>query len=152
MIQIKLEPAEALFEEIRPLLEAHWEEIALDKAEIKLDPDWDKYAELARNGSLRVITVRDVGELVGYAAFFIVPHMHYRTSLTALSDIFFLRKEYRLGATGLKLFRVAEEELAKLGVQKLYVTHKTHLDVGVIFRRLKYNLIEHTYSKLLRRD
>jgi len=29
-----------------PLLEKHWEEIALNKDKIKLNPDWDAYANL----------------------------------------------------------------------------------------------------------
>jgi len=32
--------------EIEPLLQEHWEEIALNKDTIKLNPDWREYARL----------------------------------------------------------------------------------------------------------
>lgn len=148
-IVIQREDPRSLFHAIAPLLQKHWDEIALDKDAIKLDPDWARYADMAAKGSLVTITVRDEGELVGYAAFFLAPHLHYRTSLTAVSDIFFLRKDYRVGRTGIKLFQVAERELKALGVQKLCIMHKLHLDVGAIFERLGFRAIERTYSKLI---
>lgn len=148
-MDIKLEPALGIFDEIRGLLRLHWEEIALDKSAIQLAPRWEEYETLARSGILQTITVRDAGMLVGYAAFFVTPHLHYRDSLTAVSDIFFIKKEYRQGLTGVRLFKVAEHELRKLGVQKMYVSCKLHLDLGPIFERLGFKPIERTYAKLI---
>ena len=33
-------------EDIKPLLEKHWEEVALHQGQIKLNPDWQEYARL----------------------------------------------------------------------------------------------------------
>ena len=38
-------------EDIKPLLEKHWEEVALHQGKIKLNPDWKEYARLDAEGS-----------------------------------------------------------------------------------------------------
>ena len=52
--------------EAEPLLQQHYEEIALNKDKIKLNPDWRAYAELDKINALRVFTARKDGKLMGY--------------------------------------------------------------------------------------
>ena len=39
-------------DDIRPLIQKHWEDIALNKDKIKLNPDWDAYHDLEQKGML----------------------------------------------------------------------------------------------------
>ena len=49
------------------LIVSHWKDIALDQDDIKLNPDWDKYRDLADAGVLKITTAREKGNLVGYS-------------------------------------------------------------------------------------
>ncbi len=127
----------------------HWEEIALNKGAIALDPDWDRYAQLEALGALVLATARAAGELVGYQIFLVTPHLHYRRSLTALSDVVYLAPEHRLGTAGIRLMRCAEAELKRRGVQRVVQNVKLHTDWGRVLERMGYAPIERIYSKLL---
>lgn len=158
MITFQKEPFSALFDELSDVIYPHWEEVALDKEVIPLNPDWEKYFRLEREGALHVLTVRDDGKLVGYYYGLIAGHLHYAQSLTAHTDIFYLAPEYRLGYTAVRLFSEAEKMLRRLGVQKWYIGHKVHstvhgrkktLDMEPLFTRLGFKFIEKHYAKLL---
>lgn len=127
----------------------HWKEVGLDRDKVPLDPDWNRYVFMEAQGFLHVTTARDDGRLIGYYVAIIMPHLHYKTSLTAFSDIFYLRPEYRFGLTGYRLFTETEKYLKLLHVQKSYVMTKAHLPINIIMKRLKYKLIERIFTKLL---
>lgn len=139
----------ALLEEAKPLLERHWEEIALDQASVKLDPNWPRYVELSEAGALSIVTLRAQGRLVGYSCMILSPGLHYRSTFEARMDIFWLAPEYRGRMGGVRLFRAVESELRRRGVKRAYVGSKLHKDVGRLFEALSYRPIETWYSKLL---
>lgn len=138
--------------EIRGLLKEHWEEVALDKESIPLDPDWDQYRAIDGLGMLSILTARDSdGLLVGYYVAFIRKHLHYANSLTAFSDLYFLKPQYRNGRTGLRLFQAHEKAMKARGVQKIYTMHKLHVHstMGRLLKFLGYRHIENIHSKVL---
>jgi GNAT superfamily N-acetyltransferase len=139
----------ALLDEMQPYFHAHWKEIALLQDKIPLDPDWGKYEEVNRQGKLHILTARDGTKLVGYHVAFIDPHHHYKSTLFATTDIFYLAPEYRKGANGIKLFARLEEELRKIGVKKMVTITKLHSNVGPIFQRLGWTHVENTFTKWL---
>jgi len=136
--------------EARPLLEKHWEEIAINKDHIKLNPDWDAYADLEASGNLKIFTARNDGALVGYFVVFVRKHIHYKDHLFAHNDILFLSEPYRKGYTGIKLIKFAEECLKADGVSVLTINTKTHRPFDGVLQRLGFNHVENIYSKLLR--
>ena len=129
------------------LIVSHWKDIALDQDDIKLNPDWDKYRDLADAGVLKITTAREKGNLVAYSVHLVSSNLHYKDLLIADGDIFWLAKPHRKGLAGLKLLKAAEANLRKLGVQKIFNKVKLHKDVGVIFERLGYTPIERVYAK-----
>jgi GNAT superfamily N-acetyltransferase len=135
--------------EIAALCVRHWEEIAHNRDLIKLDPDWDKYQKLAQMQMLSVATARVDGILVGYQIYIVAPHMHYRQSLTALSDVLYLAPEYRQGRAGIRLMQCAEEELKRLNVQRIVQNVKVTNDWSKILERMGYKPFEYIYTKLL---
>ena len=108
MITYQQESLVTTKEDARPLLEKHWEEIALNKDTIKLNPDWDAYADLEDAGILKIFTARSDGNLIGYFVVFVRSHIHYKDNLFAYNDILYLDKDYRKGFTGAKLMKFAE--------------------------------------------
>ena len=149
MIEYKEETYSQVIDEIKPLLEDHWEEIALNKEVIKLNPNYEMYEKLCNSGVMRIVTARNDGKLIGYCICIIAYNLHYKDSLTATNDIFFISKDYRKGSTGVKLFIKNEEILKSYGVQRLIMNTKVHQDVGAIFERLGYKQTERVFGKLI---
>lgn len=135
--------------ECESLIELHWEEIALNKEIIKLNPDWDAYEELEAAGRLSIFTARAMGELVGYFVVIVGTNLHYKDHLFAANDILFLRKDYRKGFCGAKLITFAEKSLAEDGVSILTINTKIHQPFDRLLERLGFKNIERVYSKVL---
>ena len=139
----------ACFAEMSALWNEHWEEVAINRDQIKLDPDLDQYRELERTGALHVVVARERGAIVGYHISIVRPHLHYRRSLSAFTDVYFLRKSHRHGMTGVRLIKAAEETLRARGVQKMFTGTKLTLDMGPIFQRLGWTPTETLYTKMI---
>lgn len=149
-LSFQVEAFSAVWPELQPLLPRHWEELALDKESVPLDPNWPRYAEIEKAGAISMVTVRENGCLVGYCIMVLSPGLHYRTCYEARMDVFWLAPEVRNQAMpGVRLFRAVEKELKRRGVQRVYVGSKLHRDVGRLFERLGYHPIETWYSKML---
>tara|TARA_E500000318_G_C3395514_1_gene147689 strand:- start:67 stop:537 length:471 start_codon:yes stop_codon:yes gene_type:complete len=136
-------------EEIKPLLEEHWEEIALNKDKIKLNPDWDLYRKIYEDGSLGIYTAREDGQLVGYFVVIVTPNIHYKDHLFATNDIIFLRKDHRKGRTGINLIKFAEDDLKKFNVSVMVINVKTHKPFDRVLEWLGFKKIEHNFSKYI---
>lgn len=135
--------------EIEKLIEEHWEEVALYKDDVPLDPNWPAYAKLADTGILCAVTARAAGELVGYALFFVTPHLHYKSTMSATNDVLFLKKSHRKGAAGWVLIRAAEKVLRGMGAQRISWHVKVQHDFGVLLKRLGYDAEETMWGKFV---
>lgn len=134
-----------LFEEMAPLLQKHWEEIAHFK-DIELDPDWEQYEKLEQVGVLRVFVARDhSGIMVGYAVFFVRHNPHYKKSLQALQDILFIDPTRR--GFGAKFILWCDEQLKSEGVQAVYHHIKAAHNFGHMLERLGYSLVDLIYTR-----
>ena len=138
----------AFFEELEKLFPLNYEELCVTK-DFPLAPDYDAYRRLAEAGMLRCITVRADEEVIGYAIFIIQPHLHYRTCKTAFEDIYFIRTEYRKGKIGIRLFQYAEQVLKGIGVQRIIMHTKVHLDHSRLFEYLGYKWTDKLFTKIL---
>jgi hypothetical protein len=142
------EPYVQIRPDVERLIELHWEEIALLKTKIPLDPDYEKYQELDRLGVMHFLTARnDAGELVGYNIFSIFSHIHYKSTLMAQIDIMFMEPSYRKGRNGIRFLKFFEVECRKLGVKKLIGGTKEHFDIGKLFEYLDWKPTDRMYSK-----
>ena len=136
-------------EEAKPLLNSHWEEIAVNKDKIRLNPDWEAYESLEEQGKLKIFTARDGERLVGYFVVIVGVNIHYKDHLFASNDIIYLSPEYRRGFTGIKLIKFAEGCLKKDGVSVLTVNTKVHQPFDKLMDFLKFRKVERVYSKYL---
>jgi GNAT superfamily N-acetyltransferase len=135
--------------EMELLLPLHWQEIARDRERIKLAPDWAAYFALENAGGLHVMVARAAGRMIGYHISFIRPHLHYRYSLSAITDIYFVLPEYRQGRVGIELFKQVEKSWKARGVEKAFTGCKVAKDMQPLFERLGWTWIEKTFAKVL---
>lgn len=135
--------------ECKSLIELHWEEIALNKDNIKLNPDWDAYYSLEGQGKLKIFTARDGNTLVGYFVVILGNNIHYKDHLFASNDIIYLHKDFRKGFAGVRLIKFAEACLKEDGVSVLTINTKIHQPFDKVLERLKFKPIERVYSKYL---
>lgn len=148
-ITYQVEPLAEFLEELQPLLEQHYEEVAMYKDHIKLDPDYDKYLALDAAGFLHCVTVRAAGTLIGYFISFVHPHIHYKETEYAVNDILYLDPEYRGTNVAVKMFMFAEEKLKEEGVDVIVLHMKTSLPFESLAKFLHYDKAEYNYSKYI---
>ncbi len=156
---IAFEPLDDLLADgLEEMLFDHWQEVGLDHDAVPLAPDWAKYRDMEKRGTFRMISMREFGALVGYSAWIVCPSLHYRNTLHALNDYFWLAPEKRRGWAGIRLLRTSERLMKGLGAVKIVYHIKPHVllgatksgTVGDILLRLGYRFDEECYSKLLR--
>jgi len=138
----------AFVEELKELFPLHYEELCVTK-DFPLAPDYDAYKRLADAGMLRCITVRADEELIGYIIFVVQPHLHYMTCKTAFEDIYYIRPDFRKGRVGIRLFKYAEEVLKGIGVNRIIMHTKIHMDNSKLFEYLGYKWTDKLFTKIL---
>jgi GNAT superfamily N-acetyltransferase len=138
----------AFIEELKELFPLHYEELCVTK-DFPLVPDYDAYKRLANAGMLRCITVRADEELIGYIIFVVQPHLHYMTCKTAFEDIYYIHPDFRKGRVGIRLFKYAEEVLRSIGVNRVIMHTKIHMDNSKLFEYLGYKWTDKLFTKIL---
>jgi GNAT superfamily N-acetyltransferase len=149
MITAQEESLTERLEEMKPLFPRHWEELALNKEHVPLDPQYEIYLKRDAMGEVLLVTLRDLGKLVGYFVGFIAPALHYKSCLTCTMDIFFVWPEARGQGGGFTLFKAVEDECRRRGVQRMFVGSKLHKDASWLFEKLNYTEVERYYSTWL---
>jgi len=147
MITAQVEPYSKCLPELMECYDLHWEELALNKDKVPLDPQYDLYDARDNAGQLLLVTLRETGRLVGYFIGFIAPGFHYKTCLTLTMDIFWTHPDVRGGFSGVKLFRLVEKEAKRRGVHRMFYGSKMHKDASRLFEFLKMEPVEIYYSK-----
>lgn len=145
MLTYREENWESALDEMSVFFNDHWDEF--NDGDIPLDFDFERYAALSQAGCLKCLTAREEGKLVGYAWVFVSTHLHHRTLLSGMVDIYYLAPSHRSGAAGVKFFREIEGMLRRMGVKKIYMGTRPYKDASPIFKRLKWEKVEYGYSK-----
>lgn len=147
MITAQVEPYQVCLPELKAIYPRHWEELALNKEKVPLNPMWEVYDELDSAGALMLVTLRQLGVLVGYFIGFIKPGLHYRDCLTLTMDIYYTVASVRGGTAGLRLFRSVEREAKRRGVHRIFYGSKNHKDSSRMFSALGFEPVETYHSK-----
>jgi len=137
-------------EELEPLLVEHYKEIAAYQDKIELAPDWERYKTLEESGILKIVTVRDLGELIGYYVFLLIPNLHYSKDLYAVNDIVLIKPEYRNSKIGVGLFNYVECWAKALGVSVMTMHMKTALPFDKLCEGLGWDYLERLYTKCIK--
>ena len=149
MITFAVEDWFAVKDEMSHLWPDHWQEVAVNKDAIHLDPDFDTYATFANSGMLHIVVARKEGEIVGYHFSVVRPHLHYRRSLSAFTDIYYIAPKHRTGRTPMRLFQFVEQTLKSRGVQKMFTGTKLSLDAGPLFEHMGWTETERLFVKMI---
>jgi len=138
-----------MLEEVKPLLQDHWGEVALNKNKLALDPDWSAYEHLEAQGQLKIFTAREEGTLVGYFVSFVYPSLHYKNRLFSSNDLTYLVPSHRKGFTGVNLIKFAESCLREDGVSVMMVSTATQKPFHKLMKYLRFSNSETLYSKYI---
>ena len=131
------------------LFEAHYEEIALHKGSMKLDPNWHRYYVLEEQDAVVCLAAWLGEEMVGYSVSILYEHMHYKDVLVMHNDVLFVKKEHRRGGLGIKLIE-ATEEMAKARECHVVLFHsKVDTPLGLILEARGYGVQDVMQSKVL---
>ena len=96
MVKYQQEFLPTVKSDIQYLLKEHWEEIALNKIKIRLNPDWDAYESLEQQGKLKIFTARDEETLVGYFVVLMGVNLHYKDHIFAANDVIYQQSTERV--------------------------------------------------------
>lgn len=139
-----------IVDQVECLLKMHYEEVALNRDFIKLDPMWKEYATLETMGRFIVYTARENGLLVGYSAFFINKHMHYSGTTVAINDVLFLHPDHRKSTCGYRLIKFSDEMLTNRNdINKIAFHVKLSKDWRKVLHKLGYADEEIICGKIL---
>lgn len=151
------EHVSALRQEVAPMLEQHWSEVA-HYPDVPLDVDWALYAALDDADRFRAYSVRTrQGALAGYQAFMLLRaptgHPHYRSTPMAQMDVLYLAPEHRGRMVGARFIDWCDRQLRAEGV--IVVRHhlkaRTGLNYGSLLERVGYVLEDLVYARRLDR-
>lgn len=137
-----------IWAEALPLFQLHYQEVG--QPDMVLDPDYDRMKMMEDAGMVYILTARDEDRLVGYAAFIVQRHIHYKQSMVALNDIIWLHPDYRKGRLGMRLIQLSEVALTAKGATKIYYHVKLppH-DFGPLLEKLGYRFVERNFAKVI---
>lgn len=147
MITFSVEDWNDCKDDLYSLSPMHYNEIALDKDKVPLDPDFSTYQFYSDNGMLHIVVVRKDGAIIGYNIFIVRHHLHYKSTLCGFGDIFFIKPEERKGSIGIKLIKETERTLKQRGVKKLFTGVKKHYDISKVFEHLGWKASEVQFIK-----
>jgi GNAT superfamily N-acetyltransferase len=148
-VEFKQELLHSCYDDAQELFKLHWDDVALNKDIIKLNPDYQSYEAAEKAEMLKIFTARSEGVLVGYFAALVQRGLHYKDHIFAQNDVLFLHKAHRKGMTGAKLIRFAENCLKDDGVSVLFINTKVHAPLDPLLNRLGFDHVENNFAKRL---
>lgn len=141
-----------VWEEIIPLAQAHYNEIAWRQEQIPLSVDYERYCTLDETGALLCFFARTSNKLIGYSMYFVDYHPHYSTTKMAVNDVVFLDPAFRNQGTGIDFISYCEGELKALGVNVVTLHVKPKLDFGPLCQKMGYEVGDRIWLKWLGND
>lgn len=149
MITHQEETLEQCMDAILPLVVDHWDETSFLEETLVLQPYYSKYLQLQANDELKIYTLRDAGNLIGYAIFIIDSPLHFEGNTIAKNDLLYIDPKYRGKGLAPKLLEYVHTELTKhADAVMISVTEKVPFDSLLMAEG--YTQRERTYVKSLR--
>jgi GNAT superfamily N-acetyltransferase len=147
MITAQIEELADCLEEMKEIFPLHWQEIAIFKDKMPLDPQYPLYWLREQHGELVMPVLRCDGKIIGYWPTFVAPGMHYKSTLTATTDILYVHPDHRGNGAGKLLFDCLKAELKRRGAKIWYAGSKNHKQIEWFLKMLGFEEIE-TYFAL----
>jgi L-amino acid N-acyltransferase YncA len=151
MLTFQRETWADLWRDGQEIFKAHYDELALHKAEMPMGLDNDAYTDLERKGYLLVVAGRRNGTLIGYFLAIVLGHHPHNKDAgkVATTDMFYVLSTERYGGAGVKLLKAYEAELRKLGVVKASISTKVHFENAELLDALGWEKTDIVRQKVL---
>lgn len=150
MVDVRIEPLSYLLMNGLPDLAFEaWQELEHEHPETPYAPDWEAYQKLEDGYHLRFFSLRDGGNLIGYASVRMDRDEHRNGLMMAFfNDIYVTKSKRGYAAT---LVKYVEKAISLLGVRRVQAAHKltAKVDAGRFFKAMGYEPMEIVYSKVL---
>lgn len=131
------------------LFQQHWNEIALNKQVMVLNPDRTRYEALETGGNLIVLGAYENNVLVGYSVSFVTTHFHYSDLKVAQNDLLFLVNRLRGTRLGLDLIYETEREAGARQCGMMLWHAKPNTTLINLLPRMGYGVQDIIYSKVI---
>lgn len=132
-----------------PLFEEHRIELATNPDLMKLDPDVETYQLIEERGRLLPLGLyTDDGVLIGYSVNIIARNLHYDL-IMCQNDVLYVQRDWRKGATGLRLMRATEDMAREAGCDIMLWHAKQDTNLQHILPRRGYRVQDIIFSKEL---
>ena len=145
MITYQKELLVNILQECKQLHVDHYKEF--ETKDLPFDPDYDRYLQIEKIGSLLITTARKDGKIIGYVWMLITSDPHSKGSLGASDDNYYLLPKYRGSGIGVKLLNFTEQKLKELGVNQVFLHTRVEHDYSSLFKRLGFEKTEILFIK-----
>lgn len=146
LITVKAIVATEYADQMASLFIEHWKENESNLSSSAPVPMIDAYKSLEDSGYLVAFGAFDDDEMIGYCIAFVLPHLHYGF-MYGNHDVLFLRKDYRVGSTGLKLINRVEKKCKEMGAKFMLWHSKPNTTMDSLLIRTGAKLEETVYMK-----
>jgi hypothetical protein len=136
-------------ERAAPMLQAHWQEVALHKGLMVLKPDIEAYREMEAKGQLVSLGAFLGEQPIGYSINLLHKHLHYADLTVAQNDLLFVIPEHRKGLAGHLLIRWTERTVRAHGARLMLWHAKPGTALESLMPRLGYGVQDTLFSKPL---
>lgn len=147
------EPFPHIVDDIKALIDPHWDEVGSFKEEFDRDIDWPSYMKHYHDRRLMCVTARKDGRMFGYFVGVYGHDVHRthkgtHTRVKALSAlVYYVTPEMRGHAPW--LMRRVEREAKAAGCAMVNVRAKPLNNAGRFLEAIGYEPVETTYTKLV---
>jgi GNAT superfamily N-acetyltransferase len=140
-----------VFEDAYDLVRMHWEELAINKDTVPMDPNVEQFEELQKTNVLHNLVVYHEGKIIGYSFIIVTPALHYKSTVFAQVDVVYVHPDYRgVDGIGMELLKRTELLAKNLGAKVIVHHAKPHMpQIIKPLEYLDYSLYEHMYGKYI---
>jgi len=121
--------------EFKNIVEEYTAESAVEEM-LPIKTDVDLYIKLNELKKMITLAAYDDDVLIGYANFLLSPNLHY-SKLTAVTESFFIKEDYRKTGAGMALLKEMEKLAKENGAVAFMVTAPSDSKLSVVMEKNK---------------
>lgn len=134
-------------QEITPLAEQEWSESGHPTETLVID--WEQYFSLEEAGALLFLTIREGGNLVGYAVILKYAPLTAKGDIIASFDSLYVKPEFRSYKMTCDFFRFIEQCITEDGVHRVVASSSRKKPIDKLLTRFGYSEIERKFEKVI---
>ena len=147
MYEIREASVQQMLDSATELFKEHYEEVALNKQVMVLEPFVEKYLALEAQNEIFVLALHSDDEVIGYSVNFLFNHVHYAKLKVCSNDLLFVKKEHRNGRAGYMLIKETEKFAKQRDAQLMFWHAKPNTALEKLMPRLGYGYQDIIFSK-----